>query len=198
MNKSIMSKGYTVFLVIIAISLLVMQFDVFGNDKIIATENNIATENLDSNQYNQNNNQINNQNNQNSLENFVANNTNSISSGEVTATIEDGVQVFKFDLQPNSYPTLNVKTGMPVKLIINADEYSLNSCNYSLVSYDLNVFKDLDYGENIIEFTPAVEGQYAYTCWMGMIGAYINVSDAQEAPEAFYGENVSAGGCCSR
>ncbi len=183
MNKSFLSRSYTVGLAIIAIFLATMQFDVFGKEN--STGSATETQNLSSNQ-----------NNQNNIVNTVSQeNTN---TSEVTATVVDGVQVIEFDLQQNSYPTLNVKTGMPVKLIINADESSLNSCNYSLVSYDLNVFAELNYGENIIEFTPAIEGQYAYTCWMGMIGAYINVSDSQETPEAFYGENVSQGGCCSR
>ncbi len=189
MNKSIVNKGYTVALAITAVALLVMQFDVFGKDNSVSSVTETQNLSLSSNQNSPNNIQ-------NNVVNTVA--QEQTNTGEVSATIVDGVQVIEFDLQPNSYPTLNVKAGMPVKLIINADENSLNSCNYSLASYDLNVFTELNYGENIIEFTPATEGQYAYTCWMGMIGAYINVSDEQETPEAFYGENVSAGGCCSR
>ncbi len=190
MKKSILNKAYTFGLGAVVIGLLVMQFDLFGKDAVAADL--VETQNLSSNQENFNSNSYN-------IVNTVSNeeiqNTN---NGEVTASVVDGVQVIEFDLQPNSYPTLNVKAGMPVKLIINADENSLNSCNYSLVSYDLNIFADLNYGENVIEFTPANEGQYVYTCWMGMLGANINVSSDQEAPEAFYGPNVASSSCCSR
>ncbi len=177
MSKNKSSKLYTLGLGAAVVVLFGMQFNVFSKD--VNANSVVETQNLDTTQVQQSN-----------------INTNT-SSGEVMATIVDGVQVIEFDLQPNSYPTINVKKDMPVKLIINADEYSLNSCNYSLVSYDLNIFKDLNYGENIIEFTPAYEGQYLYNCWMGMIGANINVTSTQETPEAFYRENIASSSCCS-
>ncbi len=189
MSKNKSSKLYTLGLGAVVVVLAGMQFGAFSKD--VNANSTLESQSLD--QYaNQNLNQYTNQD-LNATQ--VPQNT---STGEVTATIVDGVQVIEFDLQPNSYPTINVKTGMPVKLIINADENSLNSCNYSLISYDLNFLKDLNYGENIIEFTPANEGTYVYQCWMGMVGANINVSNDLEAPEAFYGPNVAAASCCSR
>ncbi len=115
---------------------------------------------------------------------------------EIQGTIVDGVQVIEFDLKLNSYPTLNLKANTPVRLIINATEETINSCNYRIISEDLGIQSQLDVGENIIEFTTGEANQYVYTCWMGMIGAYANVYDDVE-PSAFFGENLSTGGCCS-
>ncbi len=115
-------------------------------------------------------------------------------SEPISGTVVDGVQVVEFDLESNSYPSLELQPG-PVKLIINADENSLNSCNYSITSIDLGFRQDLNVGENIIEFN-AEEGQYVYTCWMGMLGANIYVS-SDNTTKAFYEENVSGfSSCC--
>ncbi len=115
---------------------------------------------------------------------------------EIQGTVVEGVQVIEFDLRANSYPTLNLKANTPVKLVINVAEDTLNSCNYRIISEELGIQSQLGVGQNIIEFTPGEANQYVYTCWMGMIGAYVNVYDDVE-PSAFYGENLSAGGCCS-
>ncbi len=116
---------------------------------------------------------------------------------EIQGSIVDGVQVIEFDLQANNYPTLNLKANTPTRLVINVSEDVLNSCNYRMISEDLGIRGELGVGQNVIEFTPGEANQYTYTCWMGMIGAYVNVYDDVE-PSAFYGENLSAGGCCSR
>ncbi len=115
----------------------------------------------------------------------------------VDARIEDGVQVFEFDLQPNSYPSLNINPNMPVRLIINADSNSLNSCNYVIASLDIGFQKQLDYGENILDFTVDREGEFIYTCWMSMLGATITASEDIETPSAEYLGNVATSGCCS-
>ncbi len=124
---------------------------------------------------------------------------NNIENGyqEITGEIVDGVQVLEFDLRANSYPTLNLKANTPTKLIINVSENDLNSCNYRMISEDLGILHEFTVGENIIEFTPGDANQYVYTCWMGMIGAYVNVYDDIE-PSAFYSENLATGGCCGR
>lgn len=116
---------------------------------------------------------------------------------EITGKIEDGVQVIEFNMQNSAYPTLNVKAGVPVKLIINTDEDNLNSCNFRIISQDFGIQQQLNYGQNIIEFTPTEAGQYTYSCWMGMVSAYINVYDEDITPSAIYDENnIALGGCC--
>lgn len=117
-------------------------------------------------------------------------------NAEVQGYIEDGVQVIEFDLEDDCYPSINIREDMPVKLIINVSKDSLNSCNYKMVSQDFLFQKQLDIGKNTIEFTPTESGQYTYTCWMGMLGGYINVVDEDIIPSAYYDDNFSAGGCC--
>lgn len=127
-------------------------------------------------------------------------NNESINSldGEILGSVENGVQIIEFDLKNDSYPHLNVSAEIPVKLIINVDEESLNGCNYVVISSDFGIEQQLDIGENIIEFMPNESGQYVYSCWMGMVGAYINVYDEDITPSATYGENITqGGGCCS-
>ncbi len=123
--------------------------------------------------------------------------TNENSDYQGEGAVVDGVQVIKFDLESNAYPNLNVTVNQPVRLVINVSEENLNSCNYVMQSADFGFEKKLEVGENIVEFTPTATGEYIYSCWMGMVGAYITVTDGDQAPSYFYGENVSQGGCCS-
>ncbi len=121
-----------------------------------------------------------------------------VSNEVIDGYVEGDVQVIEFDLNSYSFPNLTVKANQPVKLVINADENSLNSCNYMIISQDLGFQKELQLGENIIELAPIEAGNYIYSCWMGMIGANIYVVDEDVTPNATFGENVSIGGCCSR
>ncbi len=134
----------------------------------------------------------------NNIDTYVVQNDANIPTEEIVGAVENGVQVIKFDLSDRSYPNITVSKGKPVKLVINVDRDSLNSCNYVMVSKDMGFQQQLNEGENIIEFTPSASGDYVYSCWMGMIGAYITVVDEEIVPTATYGENVSAGGCCGR
>ncbi len=186
MEKKYSGKLYTAGLVIVVVGLMATQFNWFGKD--VNANSQIENQNLGSDEINE----------ISSLNTLGLSEVDSTNNGTISSKIEDGVQVFRFDLQANSLPTLNVKAGVPVRLVINADQNNLNSCNYAIVSNDLGIQKEFNYGENIIEFTVDSEGQYLYSCWMGMIGANINVSNSQEIPEAFYGPNVAGASCCSR
>lgn len=129
--------------------------------------------------------------------NLLLNDSNYDVDKLIEGKLDNGIQVIEFDLQSYSYPTLNVQANKPVKLIINADEKSLNSCNYRIISQDFGIQCELGIGENIIEFTPTKTGAYVYNCWMGMIGANINVTDKEDVPSAYYDTNISQGNCCS-
>ncbi len=128
---------------------------------------------------------------------FNFNNEYSVFDANIQTDVVDGVQVIEFDLQASSYPNLELQVGKPVRLVINADEYSLNSCNYVTTFLDLGFEHQFEVGENIIEFTPEESGEYVYTCWMGMIGANITVVDEDIEPTAYYGENLSLNSCCT-
>lgn len=101
---------------------------------------------------------------------------NGSSAVEDNITIEDGVQVVNSTITSGTYPSITVKSGIPVKWIIDAPEGTLNGCNYSIIINEFDIKYDFHTGENIIEFTPAKSGTYQYTCWMGMIKANITVT----------------------
>ncbi len=120
----------------------------------------------------------------------------SVQDTNIETSIEDGVQVIKFDLEGNDYPTLNLKANMPTKLIVNVEDYKLTSCNSSIYSLNADFQHDFTVGENIIEIPSLEEGEYVYTCWMGMIGANIYVSEDLENPSAFYDTGFTGGSSC--
>ncbi len=93
------------------------------------------------------------------------------------ATIEDGVQTVVTELSSGSYEPIVVQKDVPVKWIINAEQGDINGCNNSIIvpAYDLE--KDLEIGENVIEFTPTSSGTVPFSCWMGMIRSKITVVD---------------------
>lgn len=84
-------------------------------------------------------------------------------------------QIVTIDLEANRYEPIRVVKDIPVTMIINAGEGSLNGCNNPVTIPELSIEKTLVPGENIIQFTPTEEGKIAYTCWMGMISSYIDV-----------------------
>ena len=69
------------------------------------------------------------------------------------------------------------KKGIPVQWEIEADEGSLNGCNYRMLLRDFKMGVELGYGKNVIEFTPEKTGTFKYTCWMGMITGTIKVEE---------------------
>lgn len=122
------------------------------------------------------------------------------------ASITGGVQEIETQLPQNGYPVITVQKGIPVKWNLIADAASINSCNGTLVIPEFNIKKDLQPGDNIIEFTPDQSGIVPYSCWMGMINSQINVVDALEnaTPNDISSLSVIGGsakrsgaGCCS-
>ncbi len=108
---------------------------------------------------------------------FAAALGNSGGSGSI-ARIENGVQLVTTKLKAGSYTPIVVQKGIPVKWTIKADEGSLNGCNNAITAQEFGIDnKKLAVGDNIIEFTPDKEGNYVYSCWMGMISSNIKVVD---------------------
>ena len=64
-----------------------------------------------------------------------------------------------------------------MKWVIQAQKSDINGCNNEIVIPEFNTRKKLQAGDNIIEFTPADTGTFAYSCWMGMIRSKITVVD---------------------
>lgn len=121
------------------------------------------------------------------------------------AKIEDGVQVVGTKLEAGSYSPIIVQKGIPVRWTIKAEKEDLNGCNNPVTIPKYNIEKKLEPGDNIIEFTPEVEGDVLYTCWMGMISSNIKVvADVTQVSEKDLqsmgdssGQSFSGGGCCS-
>ncbi|AGK96885.1 sulfite exporter TauE/SafE family protein [Clostridium pasteurianum] len=106
----------------------------------------------------------------------LSGNKTSTSSSGSKATIENGVQVIKMTADGAGYTPngLYVQKNMPVKWII--DGKALNSCNGQIIVPSLNIQKNLQSGENIIEFTPK-DKDISFSCGMGMIRGLIKVVD---------------------
>ena len=105
-------------------------------------------------------------------------------------TMENGVQIVHMvegneGYSPNSF---SVKKGIPVKWIIDAQ--APYSCASSIVVPKLNISKNLEAGENIIEFTPDQSGKIPFSCSMGMYTGSFNVYDENSSSAVI--DNTSA------
>jgi uncharacterized protein len=102
----------------------------------------------------------------------------SIEAADPNVVLENGVQIVRMVQVSNGYKPdkFIIKKGIPVKWII--DSKSSNSCASSIVVPDLEIFKNLSPGENIIEFTAQNTGELKFSCAMGMYtGKFIVVDD---------------------
>lgn len=93
----------------------------------------------------------------------------------IVARIEGDVQVVTTPLESGRYKPFTVQKGIPVKWTITADAQSLNGCNAAVTIPQYGITKQLEPGDNLIEFTPEEEGTISYSCWMGMIRSSIRV-----------------------
>ncbi|MDP3997686.1 MAG: sulfite exporter TauE/SafE family protein [bacterium] len=97
--------------------------------------------------------------------------------GGQLARVQQGVQVVNMEQSGSGYSPNNftVKVGVPVKWVINST--NPNTCAASIYSQQLNVRRNLQAGENIIEFTPKEIGRINFSCSMGMFTGSFNVTD---------------------
>jgi len=93
----------------------------------------------------------------------------------VRSQINGEVQTVSIELQSGSFQAIEVYEGIPVEWIIHADQENLNDCNNEIIvpEYDLDI--KLEAGDTLASFTPEEQGEYVYTCWMGMIKSKIRV-----------------------
>jgi uncharacterized protein len=88
-------------------------------------------------------------------------------------------QVIHMDVTNAGYTpnTFILKTGVPVKWVINGKK--LNGCNSGITVPAYNLDFKIKQGEQTIEFTPTKAGTINWSCWMGMIpGTFIVKDDA--------------------
>lgn len=93
---------------------------------------------------------------------------NTPADNQTTTTEEDGVQIVRMTESGRGYlpNRLTVVKGKPVRWLIDAQ--APYSCASALIVPSLNISKQLQPGENIIEFTPDKTGEIPFSCSMGM------------------------------
>lgn len=89
--------------------------------------------------------------------------------------MEDGYQVVNVDVGPRRYEDIVVQKDVPVRLKMNVKPGNLTGCNYAVNIPEYEIFASLQEGENVFEFMPTEEGNFMYSCWMGMIRNTITV-----------------------
>lgn len=131
----------------------------------------------------------------NSSESLTASAANS-----TKAVLKDGVQVVNTTADRNGYTpnVIYVKKDIPVKWVIDGKQ--INSCNNAIVVPSLDIKKQLNNGENIIEFTPK-DKDINFSCWMGMIRGVIRVVDNLDSVDTSKVDPsappVGGSNCCS-
>jgi sulfite exporter TauE/SafE/copper chaperone CopZ len=108
---------------------------------------------------------------------FIYNlNKSSINLGNITAAVvKDGYQEVAVRFEDGRYKPIVVQKGIPVKWTIEILQGDLNGCNNEIIVSAFDIDKSLDYGDNLVEFTPKKAGTFKYTCWMHMLSNYIYV-----------------------
>jgi len=103
---------------------------------------------------------------------FIAPSTSNNSSTQII----NGYQEVKMDLGTFGYEpnVLYVKKNVPVRWIINVKQMS--GCTSAIRLDDYNIYKQLSYGENVIEFTPKDAGEVKFSCGMRMVWGKFIVS----------------------
>ncbi|AWI05445.1 heavy metal transport/detoxification protein [Clostridium drakei] len=116
------------------------------------------------------------------------------------AVLNDEIQVVNITADGNGYTpnVIYVKKDVPVKWTIDGKQ--INSCNNVIIVPALNIKKQLDNGENIIEFTPK-DKDINFSCWMGMITGVIRVVDNLDSVDTSKPDPsappTGGGNCCS-
>ncbi|MBR9676305.1 hypothetical protein GOV05_04825 [Candidatus Woesearchaeota archaeon] len=134
--------------------------------------------------------------------NVLASNDASLTDEGSALEFEDGYQIIRMTVnrygwEPDKFV---LKKGVPTKWIIDGVE--INGCNNAIQVPKYNLKFDVEYGEQVIEFTPTKEGVISWSCWMGMIpGVFvvkedIDLSDASAVQGALEEVVVPSGGSC--
>lgn len=124
--------------------------------------------------------------------------TDEIAVGKIT----DGVQYVSINVNDYGFSpaVIVMQKGIETKWVINGEQ--LNTCNNRLIFPEYNARVSLKEGENELKFTP--EGDFTFSCWMGMLNGYVkvvddinkvNMDEIKKEVQA-YRPPQGAGGCC--
>lgn len=105
----------------------------------------------------------------------------STSSNLAGVEMKDGQQIIRMTQSSRGYSPNKFKLikDVPVKWIITST--APNSCASSLIVPKFNIEKQLESGENIIEFTPKELGKIGFSCSMGMYTGSFEVVDGKDS-----------------
>lgn len=138
---------------------------------------------------------------------LFSSNPNVLAASAINNTV-DGVQVVKMTQSGSGYsPNIfTVVKDIPVKWEINSTDP--NSCASTIIISKLGIRKNLELGDNTIEFTPTDAGKLHFSCSMGMYTGYFNVVEkgtdtvsaqqaaVAQAPPTNSGASCGGGGGC--
>jgi len=93
------------------------------------------------------------------------------------AALHGTVQTVSIEIGADSYQAIEVYEGIPVEWTIHAGAEDINDCNNEIIVPEYGLDVKLASGDTLVTFTPQEQGDYVYTCWMGMIESKIRVID---------------------
>jgi len=101
--------------------------------------------------------------------------TDTYNTDDPAVKVVNGVQIVTMEENNRGYSPSSfiIKKSLPVRWVITAKNPF--SCAGSIVIPDLNIQKNLEAGENIIEFTPPKIGVMTFSCSMGMYRGRFNI-----------------------
>jgi sulfite exporter TauE/SafE/copper chaperone CopZ len=118
--------------------------------------------------------------------------------------IKDGMQYVSINVNDYGFSpaVVVIQKGIQTKWVINGEQ--LNTCNNRLIFPEYNARVSLEEGENELKFIP--EGDFTFSCWMGMLNGYVKVVDdinkvnmdvIKKEVEAYKpARGAGVGGCC--
>lgn len=109
----------------------------------------------------------------------------------VSSVVQGDVQSVTTSIGQDSFPAIQVTKGIKVRWTIKVDESVYNDCNSEMQIPTFNIDKKFVVGDNVVEFTPDKEGEFVYSCWMGMIKSKIKVVQNEAVKQAVASKNTT-------
>lgn len=88
---------------------------------------------------------------------------------QTTGIIENETQTLILEVKYNRYPQFTIQKDILTRINFQVAQDQLNRCNDAIFIPEYGIQKQLEVGDNWIEFMPNQTGTFPYSCWMGMI-----------------------------
>ncbi|WP_368490296.1 sulfite exporter TauE/SafE family protein [Clostridium sp. BJN0013] len=100
------------------------------------------------------------------------------------SVVHGNIQTVTTSIGQDYFPPIQVAKGIKVRWTIKVDKSVYSDCNNAIQIPVYNIEKKFVVGNNIVEFMPDKEGEFVYTCWMGMIKSKIKVVSNETLTQA--------------